>query len=88
MNLSSTLARLLARFAFFFEPISPRFVSLWLRRRLKNWKDRGLISGYELSIRRKGKFHYKIKLDLELNKRQAERILEDMSIRIQGRFRR
>jgi hypothetical protein len=86
--LSSNLLRLFARFALFFEPISPRFVSFWLRRRLKKWKSRGLIDAYRVNTRRVGKFHYRIILDLELNRRQAERIKDELMRIIFGRFGR
>jgi hypothetical protein len=79
---------LLARFALFFEPISPRFVSFWLRRRLKKWKNRGLIDDYKVKTRRIGKFHYKIEVDFDLSPEQTDYILSDMLIRIVKTLRR
>ncbi len=87
-NLSSNLLRLFARFALFFEPISPRFISFWLGRRLKNWKDRGIIDDYKVNTRRTGKFHYKIEVNLELSPQQAKWILRDTLIRTLRRFGR
>ena len=86
--MSSTLIPLLARFALFFEPISPRFVSFWLRRRLRKWKNRGLIDDYKVKTRRISKFHYKIEVDLDLTSQQADYVLSDMLIRIVKRVRR
>lgn len=86
--LSSNLLRLFARFALFFEPISPRFISFWLGRRLENWKNSRLIGDYKVNTRRTGKFHYKIEVDLELSPQQADWILRDTLIRILRGFRR
>ena len=85
--LSSSLLRLFVRFALFFEPISPRLISFWLRRRLNNWRSRGLIDGYKLNTKRTSKFHYKIEVDLELNPQQTKRVLGNILVRIL-RFRR
>ena len=86
--MSSNLLRVFVRFALFFEPISPRFISFWLRRRLKDWKDKGLISDYKVTTERTGKFHYKILLDLELSEQQVEWVLDDTLLRIFGGFGR
>jgi hypothetical protein len=72
----------------FFEPISPRFVSFWLRRRLRKWKDRGLIDDFKVKTRRISKFHYKIEVDLDLRPQQANYVLSDLLIRIVKRVRR
>jgi hypothetical protein len=80
-NLSSNLTRLFARFALFFEPISLRFVSFRLGRRLQNWKNRGIIDDYKVITKRAAKFHYRIEVNLELTPQQAKRIMGDTLIR-------
>ena len=77
-----------ARFVLFFEPISPRFISFWLRRRLKEWKRKGFIDSYRIKTQRIGKFHYRIDIDLDLMPRQASSMLEDTLIRILRRIGR
>ena len=71
-----------------FEPISPRFVSFLVGRKLKEWKNKGLIDGYKAKTKRIGKFHYKIYLDLDLTSKQASRILRDTLIKTLKRIRR
>lgn len=80
-NLSSNLTRLFARFALFFEPISPRFVSFELERKLRKWKNSGIIDDYKVTSKRTAKFHYRIEVNLELTQRQAKRIIGDTLIR-------
>jgi hypothetical protein len=59
----------------FLEPFVPPFVSLYLSRQLSRWKDLGLISGYSRSVRRLGKFHYEVSIDLELTQKQVDGVL-------------
>ena len=68
----------MVRAAFFFEPLAPSAISYYLRRRLNEWKQEGLISEYKTRTRRLGKFHYKIEVDLDLNSRQAVHVLNDL----------
>ena len=51
--MSSNRLPLLIRFALLLEPISPSFVSFWLRRKLKSWKNKGLIDARALSLIKK-----------------------------------
>ena len=74
--LSASLSSLLARLIPVFEPISPRFISFLLRRKLKEWKNKGLIDGYRTRTKRIGKFHHKIYIDLDLTPEQVNRILK------------
>jgi len=77
--MSSRFFSFLVRFAFIFEPISPRFVSFFLRRKLKEWKNRRLIDDYEAKTKRIGKFHYKIDMDLDLTPEQAKSMLRKLA---------
>ena len=81
-NLSSHRVPLFVRFVLLLEPISPRFISFWLRRRLKDWKNRGLIDDYKVKAKRIGKFHYRIEVELDLKRQQATWILRDMLVRV------
>jgi len=73
--LSENISYLLARFALLFEPISPRFISFLLRRRLAEWEEEGLIAGSKTKMKRIGKFHYKIEVELDLTQKQANLML-------------
>jgi len=77
-RMSSRFFSLLVRFGFIFEPISPRFVSFFLGRKLKEWKNKRLIDDYKTKTRRIGKFHYKIDMDLDLTPEQAKSILRKL----------
>jgi hypothetical protein len=68
----------------FFEPISPRFMSFLLRRRLSEWEREGLVAGSKIKTRRIGKFHYKVEVDLDLTQQQANRILAATLARVLG----
>jgi hypothetical protein len=77
-RMSSRLFSLLVRFGFVFEPISPRFISFFLGRKLKEWKNKRLIDDYKTKTRRIGKFHYKIDMDLDLTPEQAKSMLRKL----------
>jgi hypothetical protein len=62
--------------------MSPRFISFWVRRRLEDWKNRGLIDDYKVKTRRIGRFHYKIEVDLDLKQQQTTWILRDTLVRM------
>ena len=77
-RMSSRLFSLLVRFGFVFEPISPRFISFFLGRKLKEWKNKRLIGDYKTRTRRIGKFHYKIDMNLDLTPEQAREVLRNL----------
>jgi hypothetical protein len=70
--------RRMINFILFFEPLAPRAFSYYMRRRLSEWKQQGLISGYRTRTRRLGKFHYKIEVDLDLTSKQTLHVLRDL----------
>ncbi len=59
----------------FLEPFFPPFISLYLSRQLRRWRDMGLISGYNRSVKRLGKMHYVVSVDLELTQGEVDRLL-------------
>ncbi len=58
------------------EPLTPFYVSYFIRRYLRDWKNRGWILDYGANTRRLGKFHYKIEVDLYLIPKQTSGILD------------
>jgi hypothetical protein len=72
------LTGLLLRIAFTFEPLAPTAISFFLRRKLNELKEEGLISDYKSRTRRLGKFHYRIEIHLDVTSRQVQHILNDL----------
>jgi hypothetical protein len=70
--------RRIIEFILVFEPLAPRAISYYMRRRLGEWKRQGLISGYKTRTRRLGKFHYKIEVDLDLTSKQTLHVFRDL----------
>jgi hypothetical protein len=50
-----------------FERLYPRYIKFFIKRVLKRYKKRGLISRYTVKSRRKGKYHYVFEIDLYKN---------------------
>ncbi len=67
---------IMVRAAFFFEPLAPTAISYYVGRKLNQWKNEGLISDYKTHTQRIGKFHYTVKLDMDLTSGQAGYVLE------------
>jgi hypothetical protein len=57
------------------EPLAPPFMSLYIGRRLNRWRDADLISGYSSGIKRVGRYHYVITVDLKLTQKQTDGLL-------------
>jgi hypothetical protein len=75
-------APLLIRLFPLVEPLTPRAVSYYIGRQLRNWKNNNLILDYRTRTRRLGKFHYKIIVDLDLTPKQASRMLRMLRRRL------
>ncbi|MDQ1281023.1 MAG: hypothetical protein QG670_2287, partial [Thermoproteota archaeon] len=63
----------------FLEPFVPPFISLYLTRLLGRWKELGLISDYNKSVRRLGKPHYEVSIALSLTQKQVNGVLRRAS---------
>ena len=68
----------------FLEPFVPPFLSLYLTRQLSAWKEMGLISDYGKRVRRVGRLHYVVSVDVELTQKQLNRLLRGASGRRVG----
>jgi hypothetical protein len=75
---SERVFRQLINFILFFEPMAPQAISYYMKRRLSEWKQQGLISGYKTRTQRLGKFHYKIVVDLDLTSKQTLHAIRDL----------
>jgi len=76
--ISQRVFSLIVKVAFVFEPLAPRVIFYYLTQRLKEWKKQGLISEFQTKIRRLGKFHYKIEVDLDVTSKQTLHVLDDL----------
>jgi hypothetical protein len=56
------------RFEFFF----PQFAGFYIRRKLKQYKDKQLIANYKVKSRRRGKYSYSFDVDLFLGKQKKK----------------
>jgi hypothetical protein len=54
------------RLSFRFERFFPQVIKLFLNRKLKEYKERGLISSYRIQAWRRGKYHYSFVIEVEL----------------------
>jgi len=76
--ISQRVFSLMVKVAFVLEPLAPRVIFYYLTQRLKEWKKQGLISEFQTKIRRLGKFHYKIEVDLDVTSKQTLHVLDDI----------
>ena len=80
--------QLFTRLSFISEPLLPLFLSHFLNKQLRQWKDEGLISDYKAEAKRIQKFHYKIEVDLDLTPGQAKNIINKSMNIVPKRVRR
>ena len=82
------LMGLLVRIVFVFEPLAPQAISYYLRRSLGEWKKHGLVSDYKTRVRRLGKYHYTVEINLGVTGKQAAHLLSDLYPNQLGSVRR
>ncbi len=64
------LASLLVRIAFVFEPLFAALIALYLGRRLRSWKNKGLVTKYAARTKRTAKLEYEVEVRLVLTSHQ------------------
>ncbi len=84
MSLKEAFFSSLIRFSFRFERFFPRFITLFLNRRLKEYKQKGALTDYRVKAKRRGKYHYNFEVDLFLNKSEVNRFLNKKGGEING----
>jgi hypothetical protein len=72
----------------FFEPFAKFGISYYLNRQLELFKQQGLLAAYKTKVRRRGKWHYRIEVSLDLTSMQAARVIRVIvqQIRVLGRW--
>jgi hypothetical protein len=78
----------LVKAALFFEPISSPFISLFVKRTLGAWKKNGKLDEYRVQTTRMAKFHYLIKLDMDVTPEQTRTALQRALHRLISTLRR
>jgi len=56
----------LVKFSFRLERLFPQFIKFFINRKLKEYKNRGLISAYKVKAKRRGKYRYSFNINLLL----------------------
>ncbi len=76
--LKQRILNLFLKIAFVFEPLAPIPISYYINQKLKEIQKIGLISNFHKKIKRLGRFHYLIIIDLELNSNQTDYVIKRM----------
>ncbi len=72
----------------YFEPFAAVGISYFVNRELKRYRDRGYFSAYSSNVKRLGKWHYLIEVDLDATSKQVRLILAEISRQLNGLGRR
>ena len=75
--MSESVRNFFMRVFFVFEPTAARFLSFFLRRKMKGWKKEGLLDSYKVRTKRIKKFHYKVDIDLDFTQEQFGNIFSE-----------
>jgi hypothetical protein len=74
--------------ALFFEPIASPFISLVVKRTLGDWKKNGKLDEYRVQTTRMKKYHYLIKVDVDVTPEQTRTALQRARHRLVTTLRR
>ena len=87
-SLVESAVRVLLRVAFAFEPLAPTAITVLMNRQLHRFRETGSIGEYKTKIKRLGRFHYRIEINLDVTGLQAIHLLGNLFPRQLSRFRR
>jgi hypothetical protein len=74
--------------AFIFEPIAAPFIPYYLKRTLRDWKEERRIDDYRIQTTRIKKFHYMIKVDLDITPQQTRLLFQQSLWTLDKKLRR
>ena len=80
--------RVILRVVFVFEPLAPTAITVLMNQQLHRFKEGDVIGDYKTHTKRLGKYHYRIKIDLDLTGVQAIHLLGNLFPKQLSRFRR
>lgn len=66
MGIISSAISVFAKIAFRFEILFPQFAGFLIGRKLREYKNKGLLAEYRVKSKRRGKYHYLFDVDLFL----------------------
>jgi hypothetical protein len=75
MSVRDRLVGVALKYLSFFEPFAKFGISYYLNRQLELYKQQGLLAAYKTKVRRRGKWHYRIEVSLDLTSMQAARVI-------------
>lgn len=66
----------------FFEPFASFGISYYLKGQLKQYRKSGKIDSYHTKVKRLGKWHYKIEVNIDVTTSQTAELLTDLHERL------
>jgi hypothetical protein len=75
MGILNSVVHVFAKIAFRFEVVFPQFIGFFMGRKLKEYKNKGLLEDYRVKSKRRGKYHYFFDLDLFLKTGEGGEII-------------
>ena len=84
MSVRDRLLGVALKYLSFFEPFAKFGISYYLNRQLELYKQQGLLAAYKTKVRRRGKWHYRIEVSLDLTTIQAARAIRLIMKQIRG----
>ncbi len=88
ISIVERLRPLFLRFLMAVEPLAPSFISLYLGRELQKLRLERLIDGYSAKTKRLGRYHYRIMIEVDVERHQASRLFDVIVADIVRIFRR
>ena len=84
MSVRDRLVGVALKYLSFFEPFAKFGISYYLNRQLELYKQEGLLAAYKTKVRRRGKWHYRIEVSLDLTSIQAARVIRVIVQQVRG----
>ena len=87
-SLLNSAVRVLFRVAFAFEPLAPTAITVLMNQQMHRFKEGGVIGNYKTHVKRLGKFHYRIEINLDLTGMQTVHLFANLFPNRLSMFRR
>jgi hypothetical protein len=87
-SLLNSAIRVLLKVAFAFEPLAPTAITVLMNQQMHRLKEGGVIGDYKTHVKRLGKFHYRIEINLDLTGMQTVHLLANLFPNRLSMFRR
>jgi hypothetical protein len=75
MGILSSAASVFSKIAFRFEFLFPQLIGFYVGRKLKEYKEKGLLEDYKVKSKRRGKYHYLFDMEMFLTMEKGGDIL-------------